>query len=742
MFRLLQGGLRKRSVQSFCAAQQASITPFLTNHSRSFASKFRDYDIKDLRNIGISAHIDSGKTTLTERILYYTGVIREIHEVGGKDSVGAKMDSMDLEREKGITIQSAATFVNWKDTPINIIDTPGHVDFTIEVERALRVLDSAIMVVCGSSGIQSQTITVDRQMKRYNVPRIIFVNKLDRAGADPQRAVMGCRTELGLKCAAVQYPIGLEDQHKGIIDIIERKAYSFGGIKGEEMEEIEIPEFLAPLAELQRTELIEQLADVDEEIAEMFILEEEPSVADIKAAIRRCTIARTFCPIFMGSAYKNKGVQPLLDGVVDYLPNPTEVENIALDQDNNEAEIILSSDSDKPLVALAFKLEEGRFGQLTYMRIYQGTLQKGETCINTATQRKVKVPRMVKMHSNEMIDVQGAESGEIVAMFGVDCNSGTTFTDGRKVTMSSIHVPDPVISLAIAPTDPMKGAGFRKALARFQKEDPTFKVSHDEESQETIISGMGELHLEIYGERMEREYGVPVTMGHPKVNYREVPTQRVDFNYLHKKQTGGSGQFGRVIGYLEPLDEDEESMDFQFVNKLVGMNIPPEYHNAIEKGFTEACGPTHGITGHPIIGVRVVLEDGQSHPVDSSEMAFKTAALHAFRMAFKDSNPEVMEPIMTVEVFFPSQFQSSVLGGVTKRRGMINNVEAVDDVASKVVAHVPLSQMFGYSSELRSQTEGKGEYAMDYYELQPCTQESQQQLMKDWEKIRYSKNRD
>jgi elongation factor G len=446
------------------------------------------------------------------------------------------------------------------------------------------------MLVCGSSGVQSQTLTVDRQMKRYAVPRVIFINKLDRLGADPFRAIGMIRKELGLTVAPTQIPIGTEAQHLGVVDVIEKKAWGFEGPGGVQVVEIPVPHHLIPQMDSVRKDLIETLANLDEEIGELFLLEQEPTAKQIKAAIRRQTIALKFCPVLMGSAYKNKGVQLLLDAVIDYLPNPTEVQNHALDTKKNEDKVILQSRADAPLVALAFKLEEGRFGQVTYMRVYQGLLKKGDFITNTMTGQRLKVPRLVKMHSNEMSDVQGAAAGEIVAMFGVDCNSGTTFTSGDLLTMSSMHVPEPVISLAISPKSQSSGAQFRKGLSRFQKEDPTFKVTQDEESQETIISGMGELHLEIYAERLNREYGVECKIGHPKVNYRERPTRRIPFNYLHKKQSGGQGQYGRVVGYIEPLDEGDTET-FRFENKLVGLNIPPEYHSAIQKGFREACGP-------------------------------------------------------------------------------------------------------------------------------------------------------
>ncbi|KAG5145750.1 hypothetical protein JHK84_031293 [Glycine max] len=569
-----------------------------------------------LRNIGISAHIDSGKTTLTERVLYYTGRIHEIHEVRGRDGVGAKMDSMDLEREKGITIQSAATYCTWKDYKINIIDTPGHVDFTIEVERALRVLDGAILVLCSVGGVQSQSITVDRQMRRYEVPRLAFINKLDRMGADPWKVLNQARSKLRHHSAAIQVPIGLEDDFKGLVDLVQLKAFYFHGSNGENVVTEEVPADMEALVAEKRRELIETVSEVDDKLAEAFLGDETISAADLEGtvvklmaegaleavlegihvgfyedngvggwgnrevsevcgkdgrtvvelpqkfggqqrlqmleAVRRATIAQKFIPVFMGSAFKNKGVQPLLDGVISYLPCPIEVSNYALDQTKNEDKVELRGSPDGPLVALAFKLEEGRFGQLTYLRIYEGVIRKGDFIINVNTSKKIKVPRLVRMHSDEMEDIQEAHAGQIVAVFGVDCASGDTFTDGSvKYTMTSMNVPEPVMSLAVQPVSKDSGGQFSKALNRFQKEDPTFRVGLDPESGQTIISGMGELHLDIYVERIRREYKVDASVGKPRVNFRETVTQRADFDYLHKKQSGGQASLRKLVSGAE-----------------------------------------------------------------------------------------------------------------------------------------------------------------------------------------------
>ncbi|KAE9617853.1 putative protein-synthesizing GTPase [Lupinus albus] len=680
-----------------------------------------------MRNIGISAHIDSGKTTLTERVLYYTGRIHEIHEVRGRDGVGAKMDSMDLEREKGITIQSAATFCTWKDYKINIIDTPGHVDFTIEVERALRVLDGAVLVLCSVGGVQSQSITVDRQMKRYEVPRLAFINKLDRMGADPWKVLNQARSKLRHHSAAMQVPIGLEDDFKGLIDLVHLKAYYFHGSMGENIVAEEVPADMEALVSEKRRELIETVSEIDDKLAEAFLNDEPISAADLEEAVRRATISRKFIPVFMGSAFKNKGVQPLLDGVLSYLPCPIEVNNYALDQTKNEEKVELPGSPDGPLVALAFKLEEGRFGQLTYLRIYEGVIRKGDFIINVNTGKKIKVPRLVRMHSDEMEDIQDAHAGQIVAVFGVDCASGDTFTDGSvKYTMTSMNVPEPVMSLAVQPVSKDSGGQFSKALNRFQKEDPTFRVGLDPESGQTIISGMGELHLDIYVERIKREYKVDASVGKPRVNFRETVTQRADFDYLHKKQSGGQGQYGRVIGYIEPLPAGSPTK-FEFENLLVGQAIPSNFIPAIEKGFKEAAN-SGSLIGHPVENLRVVLIDGAAHAVDSSELAFKMASIYAFRQCYTASRPVILEPVMLVELKVPTEFQGAVAGDINKRKGIIvgNDQEGDDSV---ITAHVPLNNMFGYSTALRSMTQGKGEFTMEYKEHSPVSNDVQIQLV-------------
>ena len=634
-----------------------------------------------MRNIGISAHIDSGKTTVTERILYYTGKIEEIHEVKGTDNVGATMDSMELEKEKGITIKSAATYCQWNKHHINIIDTPGHVDFTVEVERALRCLDGAVLLICGASGIQPQTLTVDKQMKRYDVPRIIFVNKLDRMGADPWAAIEGARERLGLNAAAVQINIGIENGLEGVIDLIKWKAYYFEGEKGNKIIEKDIPESLIEMAKEKKLELLSCLADAGEEKMEEYYLEEELNIPEeeIKEVIRRLTIDLKFVPVFLGSAYKNKCVQKMMDGIIDYLPRPTEVDNFAYNAAKDGEKTPMEINNKKPFVGLAFKLEETKFGQVTYIRVYQGRIKKGQNIVNTSTNKKVKVSRMVRMHSNEMEDINECGAGDIFALFGVDCASGETFCDPDvRMQMTEMHVPDPVMSLTVKPKKVQDLDAFLKALNRFQREDPTFTVNHNQESEEIIISGMGELHLFVYCERIRREYDVDIVIGNPTVNYRESVGAKAMFNYLHKKQSGGAGQYAKVIGYVEPINEDITAPDAVlgnvFQNATEGQNIPNEYVPAIEKAFHEFCkkGPK---TGYPVVGMKYVLTDGQTHVVDSSSMAFQIATRYSCNEAFEKAEPIILEPVMDVEVTVPSEYQSAIMGQLVKRRGNVTNTQ-------------------------------------------------------------------
>lgn len=686
-------------------------------------------NLSNVRNIGISAHIDSGKTTLTERILFYTDRIHAIHDVKGKDGVGAHMDSMELERERGITIASAATFCEWKKHKINIIDTPGHVDFTIEVERSLRVLDGAILVLCGVSGVQSQSITVDQQMKRYKVPCIAFINKCDRSGANPLRIVSQLKNKLNHDAVLMQYPIGMEDGFEGVIDLIRMKAIYFKGLNGEDIKIDDIPENLLEEASSKREEMIDKVSLFSDDLTEAILEETEISEELITEAVRRGTIERQITPVFIGSAYKNKGVQPLLDAVNQYLPAPHEITNEAIHLESDREPVILESDSEQPTVALAFKLEDGQYGQLTYIRVYQGNLKKGDTVINSRTGRKIKIGRLVRMHSSEMEDITEITAGYIGAIFGVECASGDTFTDpSLNITMLSMFVPEPVISLSITPADNKSQINMSKALNRFTKEDPTFRTHVDPETNETIIEGMGELHLEVYIERMLREYSANVSTGNPRVAYRETITRMAEFDYTHKKQTGGAGQFGRIAGFIEPIDDS----DFEFVNKIVGGKIPSQYIPACEKGFRDSLskGP---LIEFPVTGIKVTINDGAFHAVDSSDKAFQTAARDAFKQAYTKAKPIIHEPIMKVEIETPNEYQGPCMALINQRRGIILGSQD-EGIISIIEAQAPLSEMFGFSTALRSSTQGKAQFTMEFDSYKKVPAQVHEEIIKNSKK--------
>ena len=666
-------------------------------------------DISKMRNIGISAHIDSGKTTLTERILFYAGRIHAIHEVRGKDGVGATMDSMELERERGITIQSAATAVSWKDYFVNVIDTPGHVDFTIEVERSLRVLDGAILVLCSVAGVQSQSITVDRQMKRYSVPRLAFVNKCDRTGANPFKVKDQLIEKLNHNAILMQLPIGLEDKHEGIIDLVTMKAYYFEGEDGMDIIEKDIPTEYTKQAEEYREKMIDAVSMYSDDLAEAYLEGKEMPPAMIYDAVRKGCISLTLTPVFLGSAYKNKGVQLLLDAVTRFLPSPKDRPVTCLDLDNNETEVTLQAVDSMKTVALAFKLDDGQYGQLTYVRIYQGEVKKGMELYNIRTQKKFKVGRLMKMHANHTEDIEEAGAGDIVALFGVECATGDTFCDpSLNYSMTSMYVPAAVISLSITPVDKKSGDQLAKALNRFTKEDPTFRTFVDQESNQTIIQGMGELHLEVYVERMKREYKCEVTTGMPQVAYRETVTEVADFNYTHKKQTGGSGQYARVAGSMAPYAE----ADYLFVDNIKGGSIPNEYIPSCDKGFQSSLYKG-SLIGFPIVGVKMTINDGAWHPVDSSDLAFQQAAIGAFRETYLKAKPIILEPLMKVVVEGPTEFQGNIFGSINQRRGVILT-STEDGQFCQVDAEVPLSEMFGYSTVLRSMSQGKAEFTMEF----------------------------
>jgi len=666
--------------------------------------------ISRIRNIGISAHIDSGKTTLSERILFYTGRIHRMQEVHANEG-GATMDYMDLERERGITITAAATQVTWKEKSINLIDTPGHVDFTMEVERSLRVLDGAIMVLCSVGGVQSQSITVNQQMKRYRVPRIAFINKMDRVGADPERVRHDLREKLGLNVVPIQINIGIAESFQGVIDLITMQAITFEGSNGEQVIRGPVPAEYADSAAKARDKMLDALSMYNDEMMEL-LLEDKPIDNDmIRRTIREATINRDIVPLMLGSAFKNKGVQPLMDAVCDFLPSPMDRSSFARDHDNEGTEIPLASDPDAPLVAMVFKIADESFGQLSYVRVYQGRIIKGQQYRNARTNRMQRIGRIVRMHANDRKDIIDAGPGDIIALLSVDCASGDTICgDGVNYSLESIFVAEPVISLSVTPASSADQERMAKALSRFMKEDPTFRVSTDPKTGQTVIAGMGELHLDIYVERMRREFKAEVTVGIPNVSYREAPTVEAGFNYKHRKQTGGSGQYAHVVGRLIPMPEDAES-SYEFEDNITSGRIPGEYIPAVNKGFQAAMkkGP---LAGYEIVGCKMCLDDGSYHSVDSSEMAFRTAAKDAFIEAFKKSRPCLLEPIMTVEIEIPGEFQGPVVGDLNSRRGMILATEARNSY-TVVRAEVPLANMFGYATVIRGMTRGTGTFTME-----------------------------
>ncbi len=703
------------------------------------------------RNIGISAHIDSGKTTLTERILYYCDKIHKIEDVrGGGD--GAKMDHMELEKEKGITITSAATTVNWhgydkegitfaegdgKSIKINIIDTPGHVDFTVEVERSLRVLDGAVLVLCSVSGVQAQSITVDRQMKRYNVPRLAFLNKMDRMGAGADKGASELRDKLHHNAVLIQIPIGAEENFAGVVDLITKKAIYFDGDNGENVRQEDCPADLVELMEERRATMLDEVSAFDDDVMEKYLEGEEPTEEEIHKCIRNGVNSLELTPVLMGSAFKNKGVQTLLNAVARYLPSPISCEKPEGIKETKEGDvkITLEPDFDKPLVCMAFKITDEQFGQLTYTRVYQGTLKKGETIYNTRTKKKVRLGRMVRMNSNDRDNIDMAGAGDIIAMVGIDCASGDTFVADDNllnVSCEGMHIPIPVIELSIKAKDKDQQAKMSKGLARFRKEDPTFHVFTDEESGETRIAGMGELHLEIYVERLKREYKADVEVGAPQVNYRETIRIPADFDYTHKKQTGGSGQFGQVVGNIRPLPADEkerEDQNFKFTNNIKGGSIPSEFIGACEKGFEDVMdkGP---LAAFPLIDVAVELNDGKYHDVDSSDMAFRIASRQAMRQAIAKADAVILEPYMQVQVETPDEFQGFVIGDLSSRRGLIQGTEAGVGGEAIINAQVPLSEMFGYSTDLRSGSAGKASYSMEFAEYKDCPSNVQAEVIK------------
>jgi len=668
--------------------------------------------IGKIRNIGISAHIDSGKTTLSERILYYCGRIHRMQEVHDGDAEGgATMDYMELERERGITITSAATQVAWRGNSVNLIDTPGHVDFTVEVERSLRVLDGAIMILCAVGGVQSQSFTVDQQMKRYRVPRIAFINKMDRVGADPERVRRDIREKLGLNAVPIQLNMGIAEGFHGVIDLVTMEAVTFEGEDGEKVVRQAVPAAYAAAARKARHEMLDALSMFNDEMTDLLLEERPVSVEIVRQTIREATINRDIVPLMMGSAFKNKGVQPLLDAVCDYLPSPLDRSYFARDHNNAGTETPLAGDPDAPLVAMVFKISDEPFGQLSYVRVYQGTLVKGGQYRNARTNRVLRVGRIVRMHANDRADIASAGPGDIVALLAVDCANGDTLCgEGLNYSLESIFIADPVISLSVIPGSNADQERMGKALSRFMKEDPTFRVSTDAETGETVIAGMGELHLDIYVERMRREYRANVTIGAPSVSYRESPTVEAKFNYRHKKQTGGAGQFAHVVGRLIPLPPGSESA-YEFEDNVRNGRIPNEYIPAVNRGFQAAMkkGP---VAGYQVVGCKMCLDDGSYHAVDSSEMAFRIAGRDAFVEAFRRARPCLMEPIMKVEVETPKEYQGAIVGDLNSRRGIIHDTE-VRNSCAVVRAEVPLASMFGYATIVRGLSKGMATFTME-----------------------------
>ncbi len=678
-------------------------------------------DLHLIRNIGIAAHIDAGKTTTTERILYYTGVN---YKIGETHEGTATMDWMEQERERGITITSAAITCKWKDCWINIIDTPGHVDFTVEVERSMRVLDGAISVFCAVGGVEPQSETVWRQADKYRVPRVAFVNKMDRVGANFLSVVEQIHDKLGARPVPMVLPIGSEDTFSGVVDLLKMKALVYIDDLGSHPEERDIPADMIDEATLYRDQMIESLGDVDEEIMELYLEGKEPTVEQLKAAIRRNTIALKIVPCYCGSAFKNKGVQPVLDAVIDYLPSPLDLPPVEGTDPDDESKILeRHADVKEPFAGLAFKIAVDPFvGRLTFCRIYSGALRTGDSLYNPTSRKKERIGRILLMHSNKRSDIEEAGAGMIVAFPSLKATrTGDTLCDEKApVVLESLTFPEPVISLAIEPATTGDKDKLSKGLSALAEEDPTFKVRNDEETGQTIISGMGELHLDIIVDRLRREFGVGVNVGRPQVSYREAIFDRVE-NVQGKfvRQSGGRGQYGDVVINMEPLEDGASG--FVFEDKIVGGVIPREYIPACEKGFEEAMN-SGVLGGFPVIGVKVELVYGSYHDVDSSEMAFKIAASMAFKEAMKKARPTLMEPIMAVEVVTPEEYVGDVMGDLSSRRGRVEGMEMRAN-ARAIKAFVPLGEMFGYATDVRSKTSGRATYTMqfDHYEPVPAS---------------------
>ncbi len=676
----------------------------------------RDFSLENTRNIGIMAHIDAGKTTTTERILYYSG---KIHKIGETHEGAATMDWMEQEQERGITITSAATTAQWKGKRINIIDTPGHVDFTVEVERSLRVLDGAVTVFCAKSGVEPQTETVWRQADTYGVPRMAYVNKMDITGADFFNVVQMMKDRLGANPVPIQLPIGKEDGFLGIIDLMEMNAVEYGDDLGTQIEIIEIPEDMREEAELYRDQMIEAIAENDEAIEEKYLMEEEISIDELKAALRRATVATKIVPVVCGTSYKNKGVQKLLDAIVDYMPSPLDIPSIE-GHDPATGEVIERHSSDEePFSALAFKIMTDPYvGKLCFFRVYSGTLDAGSYVYNSVKEKKERVGRILLMHANHREEIERVYSGDIAAAVGLkNTSTGDSLCDeNQPVILESMDFPEPVLSVAIEPKSKASQEKLITALTKLAEEDPTFKTRTDPETGQTLISGMGELHLDIIVDRLFREFKVEANVGEPQVAYRETITKPVEVEGKFVRQSGGRGQYGHCVVQFEPLPADE---NYEFVDKVVGGTVPREYIPSVNAGIQDAMAAGE-IAGYPVVGIRATLIDGSYHDVDSSEMAFKIAGSMALKEAMKKGGAILLEPMMKVDVTIPEEYMGDVMGDLSSRRGQITGNEIRPNAVS-ISAFVPLSEMFGYATNLRSITQGRGTFVMqiDHYEKVP-----------------------
>ncbi len=684
-------------------------------------------DLSHYRNIGIFAHVDAGKTTTTERILSLTG---KIHKIGEVHDGEATTDFMEQEAERGITIQSAAVSAYWKDHRLNIIDTPGHVDFTVEVYRSLKVLDGGVGVFCASGGVEPQSETNWRYANESEVARIIFVNKLDRVGADFYRVVKQIEDVLGANPLVMVLPIGSEDNFTGVVDLLTRKAWVWDGSDDPMNYEIQdVPEDMVDQVEEWREKLIETAVEVDDDAMETYLEGEEPDMDTIKKCIRKGTRELAFFPTYTGSAFKNKGIQLVLDAVVDYLPDPTEVDpQPIIDEEGNETGEFAIVDPDEPLRALAFKIMDDRFGALTFIRVYSGKLEKGMTVLNTATGKTERIGRIVEMSADDRIELDGAQAGDIVAVVGMkNVQTGHTLCDPKHpATLESMVFPDPVISIAVAPKDKGGSEKMGIAIGKMVAEDPSFRVETDEDSGETILKGMGELHLDIKIDILKRTHGVDVEVGKPQVAYRETITKRIEDSYTHKKQSGGSGQYGKIDYVIEPAETGE---GFSFESQVTGGNVPREYWGAVENGF--ATSMEQGVlAGFPCEDVKVTLMDGAYHAVDSSALAFEIAAKGAYRQTMPKAGPQLMEPIMKVDVFTPEDHVGDVIGDLNRRRGMIKSQEA-GATGVRIKADAPLSEMFGYIGDLRTMTSGRGQFSMEFSHYAPCPKNVAEEVIKE-----------